>query len=174
MTQVSMPNRHTDGTLIRRLLSYVRPYRGKLIGAALLLALVSLVEPLILLVFHRILDRAFVSGKETIVATGVSAQGQLAQGVLAPVIQWLDAFPVAWFPIFIVAMFAFRSICNFFGDIALHWVSSRIVFDVRVDTFRKMLRLPMRFFDRNAAAELTSKITFDAQQIGASCKTRSN
>jgi ATP-binding cassette, subfamily B, bacterial MsbA len=40
---------------------------------------------------------------------------------------------------------------------------------VRTDTFRKMLRLPMRFFDRNAAAELTSKITFDAQQIGASC-----
>jgi ATP-binding cassette, subfamily B, bacterial MsbA len=43
------------------------------------------------------------------------------------------------------------------------------VFDVRVDTFKKMLRLPMRFFDKNAAAELTSKITFDAQQVGASC-----
>jgi ATP-binding cassette, subfamily B, bacterial MsbA len=169
MTQVSMPNRHTDGTLIRRLLSYVRPYRGKLIGAALLLALVSLVEPLIILVFHRILDRAFVAGKEADVVAGVAAQGKLAQGVLAPVVQWLDAFPVAWFPIFIVVMFAFRSICNFFGDIALHWVSSRVVYDVRVDTFRKMLRLPMRFFDRNAAAELTSKITFDAQQIGASC-----
>jgi ATP-binding cassette, subfamily B, bacterial MsbA len=169
MTKVSIPIPHSDRALIRRLLSYVKPYRGKLIGASVLLALVSLVEPLILLVFHRILDRAFVAGKETVAATSVSAQGQLAQGVLGSTIQWLDAFPVAWFPVFIIVMFAFRSICNFLGDVALHWVSSRVVFDVRTDTFRKMLRLPMRFFDRNAAAELTSKITFDAQQIGASC-----
>jgi ATP-binding cassette, subfamily B, bacterial MsbA len=159
----------SDRTLIRRLLGYVRPYRGKLIGAATLLALVSLVEPLILLVFHRIVDRAFVKGAEVASSVPSSAQGQLAQGLLAPVIEWLDRFPVTWFPIFVVLMFVFRAICNFAGDVALHWVSSRIVFDVRIDTFRKMLRLPMRFFDRNAAAELTSKITFDAQQVGASC-----
>jgi ATP-binding cassette, subfamily B, bacterial MsbA len=169
MTQQPSPTQHADRALIARLLRYVAPYRAKLIGAAVLLALVSLVEPLILLVFHRILDRAFIAAKDGAIATSAGASGQLAQGVLAPVIEWLDRFPVAWFPIFIVLMFAFRSVCNFLGDIALHWVSSRIVFDVRVDTFSKMLRLPMRFFDRNASAELTSKITFDAQQIGASC-----
>ncbi len=155
--------------MIARLFGYVKPYRGKLVAAAVLLALVSLVEPLILLVFSRILDRAFVAGSGTAAASAAPVQGQLAQSVLAPVVQWLDSFPVTWFPIFVVAMFAFRSICNFLGDVALHWVSSRIVYDVRGDTFRKMLRLPMRFFDRSSAAELTSKITFDAQQIGASC-----
>ncbi len=132
-----------------------------------MLALVSLVEPLILLVFHRIVDRAFTKSEVT---TGLPhAQGQLAQSALAPIVEWLDRFPITWFPVFVVAMFAFRAICNFAGDVALHWVSSRIVFDIRVATFSRMLRLPMRFFDRNAAAELTSKITFDAQQIGASC-----
>jgi ATP-binding cassette, subfamily B, bacterial MsbA len=173
MTPVSSPTPPSDRALIGRLLGYVKPYRGKLVGAAVLLALVSLIEPLILLVFSRILDRAFVASSQvaasTNAAVGASPQGQLAQGVLAPVVQWLDSFPIAWFPIFIVAMFAFRSICNFLGDVALHWVSSRIVYDVRIDTFRKMLRLPMRFFDRSSAAELTSKITFDSQQIGASC-----
>ncbi len=159
----------TDGALIARLLGYVKPYRGKLVGAASLLALVSLIEPLILLVFSRILDRAFVVGAGASTVSPASPQGQLAQGVLAPLVAWLDRFPVAWMPVFIVAMFVFRSICNFLGDVALHWVSSRVVYDVRLDTFRKMLRLPMRFFDRNSAAELTSKITFDAQQIGASC-----
>lgn len=158
-----------DRALIARLLAYVRPYRGKLTGAALLLALVSLVEPLILLVFHRIVDRAFAKPVDAGANMPIAAQGKLAEGVLAPVVEWLDRFPVTWFPIFIVVMFSFRAICNFAGDVALHWVSSRVVFDVRVDTFKKMLRLPMRFFDRNAAAELTSKITFDAQQVGASC-----
>jgi ATP-binding cassette, subfamily B, bacterial MsbA len=169
MATVASPNTLpvlSDGALIRRLFGYVVPYRSKLIGAATLLAMVSLIEPFILLVFGRIVDRAFV-GAAT--ATVTAPQGQLAQSFLAPMIAWFDQWPVAWFPLFVVAMFVFRSVCNFLGDIALHWVSSRVVFDVRVDTFTKMLRLPMRFFDRNAAAELTSKITFDAQQIGASC-----
>ncbi|MGL4232584.1 MAG: ABC transporter ATP-binding protein [Casimicrobium sp.] len=159
----------SDRALIARLLAYVKPYRAKLIGASLLLALVSLVEPFILLVFGRIVDRAFVGASATSAVTGVSAQGQLTQSFAGPLIAWLDSWPVTWFPLFIVAMFVFRSVCNFFGDLALHWVSSRVVYDVRTDTFSKMLRLPMRFFDRNATAELTSKITFDAQQIGASC-----
>ncbi|MGL5003258.1 MAG: ABC transporter transmembrane domain-containing protein, partial [Casimicrobium sp.] len=119
--------------------------------------------------FGRIVDRAFVGASATSAVTGVSAQGQLTQSFAGPLIAWLDSWPVTWFPLFIVAMFVFRSVCNFFGDLALHWVSSRVVYDVRTDTFSKMLRLPMRFFDRNATAELTSKITFDAQQIGASC-----
>jgi ABC-type multidrug transport system fused ATPase/permease subunit len=136
-----------DRALIARLLAYVRPYRGKLTGAALLLALVSLVEPLILLVFHRIVDRAFAKPVDAGANMPIAAQGKLAEGVLAPAVEWLDRFPVTWFPIFIVVMFSFRAICNFAGDVALHWVSSRVVFDVRVDTFKKMLRLPMRFFD---------------------------
>jgi ATP-binding cassette, subfamily B, bacterial MsbA len=168
MAETLLPATPPDRVLIRRLLGYVKPYRGKLIGAAGLLALVSLVEPLILLVFHRIVDRAFAKG-DVVATNAVAAHGQLAQSVLAPVVEWLNRFPVTWFPVFVVAMFVFRAICNFAGDVALHWVSSRVVFDVRVDTFKKMLRLPMRFFDRSAAAELTSKITFDAQQVGASC-----
>ncbi len=159
----------SDRALIWRLLSYVRPYRGKLVGASLLLAMVSLIEPFILLVFGRIVDRAFVNPSGAAAITQISPQGQLANSALAPLIQWLDSWPVTWFPLFVVVMFVLRSIFNFIGDIALHWVSSRVVYDVRVDTFSKMLRLPMRFFDRNAAAELTSKITFDAQQIGTSC-----
>lgn len=160
---------NNDRALIARLLAYVRPYRGKLTGAALLLALVSLVEPLILVVFHQIVDRAFTKPVNTGTGAPISAQGKLAESVLSPLVEWLDRFPVTWFPILIVLLFLFRALCNFAGDVALHWVSSRVVFDVRVDTFKRMLRLPMRFFDRNAAAELTSKITFDAQQVGASC-----
>ena len=169
MTDFTPHSSSSDRALVKRLLAYVRPYRAKLGGAAVLLALVSLVEPLILLVFHRIVDRAFAKGEATTALTQAHAQGQLAQSALAPIVEWLDRFPVTWFPVFVVVMFAFRAICNFAGDVVLHWVSSRIVFDVRVATFSRMLRLPMRFFDRNAAAELTSKITFDAQQIGASC-----
>ena len=137
-----------------------------------MLALVSLIEPVITIAFSRILDRAFVAEKGVAAATQavtmVPAQSALSQSaVFAWLSSVLDALPILWFPFLLVAIFALRGAANFLGDLALHWVSSRVVFDLRQITFAHLLRLPVSFFDRNAAAELTSKITFDTQQIGA-------
>ena len=137
-----------------------------------MLALVSLTEPVITIAFARILDRAFVAEKGVAAATQaaamVPAQSVLSQSaVFAWLSSVLDALPILWFPFLLVAIFALRGAANFLGDLALHWVSSRVVFDLRQITFAHLLRLPVSFFDRNAAAELTSKITFDTQQIGA-------
>ena len=137
-----------------------------------MLALVSLTEPVITIAFSRILDRAFVAEKSvsagTQAAAMLPAQSALSQSaVFAWLSSVLDALPIMWFPFLLVAIFALRGAANFLGDLALHWVSSRVVFDLRQITFAHLLRLPVSFFDRNAAAELTSKITFDTQQIGA-------
>ncbi len=162
----------TDFQRYKRLLRYAKPYRGRLIAGMLMLALVSLTEPVITIAFSRILDRAFVAEKTVAVATQgvamVPVQSALSQSaVFAWLSSVLDALPILWFPFLLVAIFALRGAANFLGDLALHWVSSRVVFDLRQITFAHLLRLPVSFFDRNAAAELTSKITFDTQQIGA-------
>ena len=135
-----------------------------------MLAVVSLVEPVISIAFSRILDRAFVvEGATKTAATAVNplSQSALTQSFLAPLTNALDAIPILWFPLLLVAIFALRGVANFLGDLALHWVASRVVFDLRGVTFAYLLRLPVSFFDRNATAELTSKITYDTQQIGA-------
>ena len=135
-----------------------------------MLAVVSLVEPVISIAFSRILDRAFVvEGATKTAATAVNplSQSALTQSFLAPLTNALDAIPILWFPLLLVAIFALRGVANFLGDLALHWVASRVVFDLRGVTFAHLLRLPVSFFDRNATAELTSKITYDTQQIGA-------
>ena len=135
-----------------------------------MLALVSLLEPVISIAFSRILDRAFVAEgaeKAAASATNPLTQSALTQSFLAPLTSALDALPILWFPLLLVAIFALRGIANFLGDLALHWVASRVVFDLRQATFAHLLRLPVSFFDRNATAELTSKITYDTQQVGA-------
>ena len=162
----------TDFQRYKRLLRYAKPYRGRLIAGMLMLALVSLIEPVITIAFSRILDRAFVAEKSVAAVTQgvamVPSQSALSQSaVFAWLSSVLDALPILWFPFLLVAIFALRGAANFLGDLALHWVSSRVVFDLRQNTFAHLLRLPVSFFDRNAAAELTSKITFDTQQIGA-------
>ncbi len=168
----------TDFQRYKRLLRYAKPYRGRLIAGMLMLALVSLLEPVITIAFSQILDRAFVPEVSvTTAAQGMSApaattavpmHSALSQSALfAGLSGLLRALPIMWFPFLLVAIFALRGAANFVGDLALHWVSSRVVFDLRRLTFAHLLRLPVSFFDRNAAAELTSKITFDTQQIGA-------
>ena len=160
----------TDLARYRRLLGYAKPYRSRLIAGTLMLAVVSLVEPVISIAFSRILDRAFVAEGAAKAASAVAnplAQSALTQSFLAPLTNALDAIPILWFPLLLVAIFALRGIANFLGDLALHWVASRVVFDMRGATFAHLLRLPVSFFDRNATAELTSKITYDTQQIGA-------
>lgn len=134
-----------------------------------MLALVSLLEPVISIAFSRILDRAFVAESATKEAavTNPLAQSALTQSFLAPLTNALDQLPILWFPLLLVVIFAMRGIANFLGDLALHWVASRVVCDLRGETFAHLLRLPVSFFDRNATAELTSKITYDTQQVGA-------
>lgn len=154
----------------RRLLNYAKPYRGRLVAGTLLLALVSLLEPLISIAFAQILDRGFAGDGAGGTGTGAASamnQSALAKGFLAPVTELLQSVPILWFPALLVAIFALRGVANFLGDLALHWVASRVVLDLRQITFAHLLRLPVSFFDRNAAAELTSKITYDTQQIGA-------
>ena len=139
----------SDFQRYRRLLSYAKPYRGRLIAGMLMLALVSLIEPVITIAFSRILDRAFVAEKSidavsqgATSAVGVASQSVLAQSTLfAWLSSALDALPILWFPFLLVAIFALRGAANFLGDLALHWVSSRVVFDLRQITFAHLLRL---------------------------------
>lgn len=162
-----MSSSPTDFQRYRRLLNYAKPYRGRLIAGTLLLALVSLLEPLISIAFAQILDRGFAADGAGAGVASAMNQSALAKGFLAPVTSLLHGIPILWFPALLVAIFALRGVANFLGDLALHWVASRVVLDLRQITFAHLLRLPVSFFDRNAAAELTSKITYDTQQIGA-------
>ncbi len=167
---LTMATGATDLQRYRRLLGYAKPYRGRLIAGTLMLAVVSLVEPVISIAFSRILDRAFVAEGAKKVASAIAnplAPSALTQSFLAPLTNALDALPILWFPLLLVVIFALRGVANFLGDLALHWVASRVVFDLRGATFAHLLRLPVSFFDRNATAELTSKITYDTQQVGA-------
>ncbi len=167
---LDMTNGTSDFARYRRLLQYAKPYRGRLVAGTMMLAVVSLVEPVISIAFSRILDRAFVAEGAVKTASTVAnplAQSALTQSFLAPLTNALDAIPILWFPLLLVAIFAIRGVANFLGDLALHWVASRVVFDLRGATFAHLLRLPASFFDRSATAELTSKITYDTQQVGA-------
>ena len=51
------------------------------------------------------------------------------------------------------------------------WISNKVILDLRVNMFTKLLKLPKTYFDKNTTGETLSKLTFDVEQISAAAST---
>ena len=69
---------------------------------------------------------------------------------------------------FVIAM---SSIFALISVSASSWISNKVILDLRVDMFSKLLRLPKTYFDKNTTGETLSKLTFDVEQISAAAST---
>ncbi len=153
-------SRSTQGDY-RRLLGYVKPYRGIFAIAIIALLVEALVQPVLPLVFQRLLDGAFTGDAQS--APKVLSLPNL--GILGWAQAWLAQLPILWLPVFVVVMFVVRGLANFMGDYLMHWVGNKVVADLRVEAFARILRLPSAFFDKQQTGALTSKLTYDCAQV---------
>lgn len=68
-------------------------------------------------------------------------------------------------PALIVGLFLLRAVASFINDYASSWLSSRIVLDLRMAMFDRLLSLPVRYFDDQPSGTLLSKIAFDVSNV---------
>lgn len=68
-------------------------------------------------------------------------------------------------PLMLFGLLALRAFAGFSAGFAMRWVARRVVEDLRVDAFKKLMTLPVSFFDANSAGVVTSKITYDTEQM---------
>src|SRR5258708_16214711 len=127
---------------ISRLLSYIKPYRGKFIAALAFLFLSSLV------------GLAFPSFIGALIDT---AQGKLNNGILPGSIKGI--LLLAFIVLFLQAFVSFFRILWFVN------VAERSLADIRRDTYFKLITLPMNFFSNRRVGELNSRISADLSQI---------
>ena len=66
---------------------------------------------------------------------------------------------------------AMSSIFALISISASSWISNKVILDLRVDMFEKLLKLPKTYFDNNTTGETLSKLTFDVEQISAAAST---
>jgi subfamily B ATP-binding cassette protein MsbA len=147
----------------RRLLAYIKPYRGLFALAIVALLVEAAVQPILPLVFQRLLDGAFVNPSAASSANPLQLVSGI--GVLSAIQAWLAAMPIAWLPLFVVGMFVVRGTANFLGDYLMHYVGNKIVADLRGEAFTKLLRLPSSYFDHQPTGTLTSKLAYDCAQV---------
>lgn len=65
----------------------------------------------------------------------------------------------------IVGVFAFRGIGTFFSQYFISYVGRNVINALRNDVFDRLMTLPSRYFDDNAAGRLVSKLTFNVEQV---------
>jgi subfamily B ATP-binding cassette protein MsbA len=80
---------------------------------------------------------------------------------------FVDKDPVLmrWVPLLIVMIFVTRGIGTFLGTYCSAWVGQRVVMDLRMRMFERLLALPQRYYGDTVSGKLISKFTFDVTQV---------
>ncbi len=147
------PRAPTSGLhLYRRLLRYVRPYRG-IFALAVLGMLVVTAGDLMMSYLVIPIVRAFQ-------APGLPAAA-------AATVPMPPADAMHWLPLTLVGVFLLRSLGSYVSDYAMAYTGLRVVFDLRRELIGKLLRLPTSYFDHHASGTVQSKLTFDAHQLAS-------
>jgi subfamily B ATP-binding cassette protein MsbA len=133
-----MSKRTTDIDLYLRLLRYVRPYWRMFLISIISMVILAATDPAVAALIKPMLDGAFIEN---------------------------DPQTMILVPILFVVLFTVRGIATFASGAALHWVASKVIMDLRVDMFQRLITLPGTFYDHHATGTLISKFTFDVTQI---------
>ena len=138
----------------RRLYGYVKPYRMRfIVGLALGLAYGG-VNSLLPLALARVTSTIFhgaapnptaVRSNLHVLDTGPKINSILLICLAIPTIMTL------------------RSLCSYGSTYCMQWVSSKVVSDIRVQLFSKMVRHSMDFFNKMRSGFLMSRITNDTR-----------
>ena len=127
---------------VGRLLSYVKPYRGRFIAAMICLLLSSLVGLSFPQFLGALIDAAQGKHKFPFLPATLNGIGLLALAVLFAQ-GFISFFRIVWFV----------------------QVAEKSLADIRRDTYFKLITLPMNFFSNRRVGELNSRISADLSQI---------
>lgn len=124
--------------LVRRLLSYTRPYRGRFLLALLLTILLAVLAPAIPYLFQYILDNPT---------------------------QYGDVSGVRFWIMLIGGLLVFRAMLMYFNTLLTGWLGQKIIHDLRRQVFGHITSLQARFFDRNPVGMLQTRTISDVETL---------
>ena len=136
-----------DAQLMRRLLRYVRPYRGLFALAIALSFVVTVLELVIPYITKTAIDGYIVPATR-----GALPFERAFQGVLTLAL------------VFTGVLLA-RLLTAFGQTYLLQYTGQRVMYDMRTQIFAHLMRLPVRFFDKSPVGRLVTRATNDVAAI---------
>ena len=136
-----------DARLLRRLMTYLRPYKWSVVFAVFLTLLVGPLEVVGPYLFGYTIDQHITPG-----VNGVIPQSTALHGV-----SWVSIiYLVALLLSFAVQYLQVRIMQN---------VGQQTLYDLRKEIFERLQRLPMSFFDRTPVGRLVTRVTTDVDAL---------
>jgi len=130
---------------INRLFPYLKTHLGKLLIATLMMVFATIFEASIPEMTGQIVDALFTVNR--------SSEAALSYSII------------------LFAIIALSSLFTLISVSASSWISNKVVMDIRIEMFAKLLKLPKKYFDQHTTGETLSKLTFDVEQISAAASS---
>ena len=130
--------------LYKRLLIYARPYYKAIGLGSVLAALSAATEPLLPALMKPMLDQGFRFGERS---------------------------PLIWLPFAVVGIFFLHGALGFASTYIMAWVQNKIVYQIRLDMFAHLLRLPNTYFQKYPSAKTINRITNDVNGVTSASTT---
>ncbi len=146
-----------DARLMRRLLTYLRPYRLLVAAGVVLLLLgaaADLVGPYIV---KGAIDNDMCPALRL---QGSLCQSAAAHGSMADHQRGL----LGAFILFLLALLA-SFVVRYAQEVLLSYLGQRVMYDLRMQIFTTLQRLPLAFFDRNPVGRLMTRLTNDVDAL---------
>ncbi len=140
-----IPSKLFDRGLLRRMARYVRPYRASMLTAFAMIIPMTLMMNYLPMLVKKAVDDYLAP------AATLPAEVRL-EGIVS----------IAWqFLVLAALVFVFR----FAHGYLLTLIGQKIIFDMRADIFAKIMRLPLRYFDRHPVGRLMTRIGSDVDAM---------
>ncbi len=142
-----------DGRLMRRLLTYLRPYKlqaGISIGAILLKAGADIMGPYL---------------TKVAIDTYMSAHRPEHPSFLTKYISPNPGTGVTELAGIYMALLTLSYLLEFVQTYLMQWTGQKIMFDMRSQIFRHLQRMDIGFFDRNPVGRLVTRLTSDVDAL---------
>jgi ATP-binding cassette subfamily B protein len=127
-----------DGTLMRRMLKYLKPYRWYVAIGIALSIVVSAMEAVRPYFVKVAVDENIAHGD--------------GHGLLTTTLLFLGLMIV-------------RGIIQYLNTYLTQWIGQRTIFDLRMEIFEHLQRLGLKFYDRNPIGRLITRVTNDVEVL---------
>jgi ATP-binding cassette subfamily B multidrug efflux pump len=141
-----------DSRLMRRLLTYLRPYRWQVaiaLGSIVLKSFADVLGPYLTKVA---IDRYLAPNAE-------SGAGMW---------HWLSPRPltgIAQISTIYIGLLVFSFLLEFLQTYYMQWTGQRVMFDLRSQIFRHLQRMHVAFYDKNPVGRLVTRVTTDVDAL---------
>jgi ATP-binding cassette, subfamily B, multidrug efflux pump len=144
-----------DSRLMKRLLSYLQPYKWQVVGALVAIVLKALADVVGPYLTRTAIDKYLASSN----ASGAR------KSVLDP---WLSSQPfvgIAQIAAIYVLLLLLSFLFEYVQTYLMQWTGQQAMFDLRSQIFRHLQRLHVGFYDKNPVGRLVTRVTSDVDAL---------